>query len=191
MSTKSRGKNPMASNPIAMKVTTDPRALQPRGQIEDFDDPDLPGFHYPDDTVCTRCGAVVQNQHWTLDEARRDLIVAAGSPVNSVVCPGCKITVERNPRGILKLAGDYWPQHRDDILNLVRNEENAGMRDNPLERVIDIREEAGCLIIETTREKLAQRIGRAVHSAHKGELEYQWPDGDRLVRVNWERSGGQ
>lgn len=184
---KSPGKNQMVSNPLSPARTIDPRNVGARDQIQDYNDPDIPEYHLPDDTVCSRCGAVYRRRHWTFDDARRDLIVAAGSPTKTVICPGCKITIERNPHGIVTLAGDYWPEHRDDLLNLVRNEEKSAMRDNPLERIIEIREENGRLVIETTKEKLAQRIGRAIHGAHKGELDYRWPDDDQLVRVSWER----
>jgi NMD protein affecting ribosome stability and mRNA decay len=132
---------------------------------------------------------VFQNQHWTLDEKKRDLLVSSGA-ANPIVCPACRKIASHDPHGIVTLRGDYWPQHREDILNLIRNEEARGMAANPLERIIDIREEEDALIIETTNEKLAQRLGRSIHNAHKGAVEYKWPDGNRLVRVEWERSSG-
>lgn len=50
-----------------------------------------------------------------------------------------------------------------------------------------MREEAGCLVIKTAKEKLARHLGRAIHGAHKGALDYTWSNGDHLVRVDWER----
>jgi hypothetical protein len=184
---KSFGKNAMASNPIASQATRDSRTVLARDQVQDFDDPDIPDRHLEEGTVCSRCGAVYHNQHWVFDEKRREMLLAAGTG-KQVVCPGCKIVAERNPQGIVTLSGDYWPQHREDILNLIRNEEARGTNTNPLERIIDIREESGSLIIETTNEKLAQRIGRSVHRAHKGEVDYRWSGDNNLVRVYWERA---
>ncbi len=184
---KSTTKNPVVSNPSLTPGNPNPRATQPRDQIDDFHDPYLPEGSYPEDTVCSGCGAVWHNQHWNLDPKRRDLLLSAGA-ANEVTCPGCKIIAERNPQGIVRLRGDYWPEHREDILNLIRNEEARGVQDNPIARIMEIREEGDSLIVETTNEKLAQRIGRAVEKAHKGSLDFRWPDGNQLVRIYWERS---
>jgi len=184
---KSFSKDQLASTPVSSNKVKDLRNALPRDQVQDGNNPYIPEFHYKDDTVCTRCGAVYHNQHWTRDDKRRDLLMSAGV-AHEIVCPGCKIVEERNPQGVVTLSGDYWPAHRNDILNLIHNEEARGIQTNPLERIIDTREEDGALVIETTNENLAQRIGRSVNKAHKGTLEYKWPDGDHLVRVYWERS---
>ena len=186
---KSTSKNPMVNHPIANPGNPNPRIV-PRDGIDDFHDPYLPDGHPPDGTVCSQCGAVYHNQHWTLDSKKSNVLIAADTP-NQVVCPACRKVADRNPHGIVTLRGDYWPQHREEILNLIRNEEQRGMEVNPLERIIDIREEDGNLIVETTNEKLAQRIGKRVHKAHSGNIDYKWPDGNRLARVDWDRSLNQ
>ncbi|MGV3721332.1 MAG: BCAM0308 family protein [Actinomycetota bacterium] len=142
--------------------------------------------HYADDTVCTGCGAVARSQRWTLDAPRAEMLLATGAS-EQALCPACLKSEERLPGGILTLRGDYWPRHRDDILNLIRNQEEEARQDNPLERILSLREENGSVIVETTNEKLAQKIGRSIAKAHHGHIEYQWGDGNRLVRVNWER----
>lgn len=185
---KSVNINDTATNPILKNATTDPRNVMPRDQVQNWGDPYFPDQHYPDGTVCTGCGAVYHNQHWNWDDKKRDLLINSGA-ANEVLCPGCRIASSRDPQGIVTLKGDYWPAHREDILNLIRNEEHRGTHDNPMERIINIREEAGALIIETTTEKLGQRIGRAIHKAHKGDIQYDWAgENNHLVRVNWERS---
>lgn len=176
----------------AARPTTAPRrptqpTFHPRDAIHDYDDPYLPHEHLQEDTVCTGCGAVYVRQRWTLDESRSHLLVSTGA-ARETICPACKKIADRYPQGIVTLRGDYWPAHRDDIMNLVRNEEKRGMATNPLERVMGIREEDGRLVIETTNEKLAQRIGRQVEKAHRGHLQYKWSEDNRLVRVEWERS---
>jgi hypothetical protein len=182
----SSSKNPTVSQPAGSPKTKQLRAVRPRDEIQDYSDPYIPDFHYPDDTVCSKCGAVYHNQHWTLDESRRNLLLSSGA-ANEVVCPGCKKIAEHNPQGIVTLHGDYWPEHREDILNLIRNEEKRSMQSNPVERIMDIREENGCLVVETTNPKLAQRIGREIDKAHNGRVEYKWSDTNHLVRVEWQR----
>jgi hypothetical protein len=186
---KSFTKNPTVNHPVSNPGIGTPSAVLPRDQADDWDDPYIPDRSYPEGTVCTGCGAVYQKQHWSWNDRRRELMVAAGV-ANEVLCPGCRIAQSRDPQGIVTLRGDYWPKHREDIMNLVHNEEERGAHTNPIERIIRIREEGDELIIETTTEKLGQRIGRAVHKAHKGEVEYQWGHDNQLVRVYWERSNG-
>jgi len=183
---KSFSRNPNSNHPLAHPVATDTRAVLARDQIHDFDDPDIPERHYPDNTVCSQCHAIYCTQRWIRDEPRAELALEAGAP--EVVCPACRIVKERNPRGIVTLTGDYWPRHEDEILNLIRNEEARGVANNPIERIIDIRKEDDALIVQTTTEKLAQKIARSIDKAHQGSLVYHWPDNDHLVRVDWERN---
>lgn len=187
---KSVSKNPTVTHAAASPQVRTPKAVLARDDLQEYDDPYLPDQHYEDGTVCTQCGAVYANQHWTLDEKQRAKMMG-GAVKHETTCPGCKKIAERNPHGIVTLSGDYWPQHREEILNLIRNEEQRAVGTNPLERIMDIREEDGALVIETTNEKLAQRIGRHIDKAHNGQIEYQWSDGNRLVRVYWQRSLAQ
>ncbi|MDQ7055715.1 MAG: hypothetical protein Q9M89_04210 [Persephonella sp.] len=50
-----------------------------------------------------------------------------------------------------------------------------------------MREEDGKIVITTTYEHLARRIGEAVHRAYKGNLNFQYPEGTKYIRVHWER----
>lgn len=184
---KSGSRNLTTVRPSPGMRNHSPHAEHPRDNIQDFDDPYRPDRHLPAETVCSRCGAVYVNQHWTFDEERKRMLLGAGQ-AHEVICPGCKKIADRNPQGVVTLHGDYWPGHRDEILNLIRNEEARGMNANPLERVMEIREENGRLIIETTNEKLAQRIGRQMAHAHNGKVQYKWSEDNQLVRVEWERS---
>jgi hypothetical protein len=53
---------------------------------------------------------------------------------------------------------------------------------------MSVEEQDDALVIQTTTEKLAQRIGRAIRSAHKGEVKYQFGETNQVARVYWERS---
>jgi hypothetical protein len=167
----------------------DPSVVMARDQTNEVHDPFQGRGHHPDDTVCSGCGAVMRDQHWVIDPDRAELLLSAGTP-HQVLCPACQQAAERLPEGILTLRGDYWPQHRDEILHLIRNQAAEGQPDNPLERILNLREEGNCLIVETTNAKLAQKIGRSLKKAHQGHLKYQWGDENRLARVNWERNAG-
>lgn len=179
-------RNPEVTHPFGHPGAKDPSVVMARDQAEDVHGPSQARGHYTDGTVCSGCGSVVAGRRWTLDPLRARLLVSAGTP-DQVVCPVCRKEAEL-PAGILTLRGDYWLCHRDEILNLIRNEGDEARRDNPLERILALREEKGGLVVETTNEKLAQKIGRSVEKAHKGQIRYRWGNGNPLVRVDWERS---
>jgi len=157
-----------------------------RRNIHDHDDPYTPTTHYEEGTRCPECGAIYHRQHWTLDEAIViRLSIEREQP--RVVCPACRKSDVMDPGGIVTLSGGFWHEHRDEILNLVRNEEKRANGANPHERLIDITEDGGNLVVWTTNEKLAQRLGRALQKAYDGEVEYKWSGDNKLVRVNWSR----
>ena len=45
----------------------------------------------------------------------------------------------------------------------------------------------GEIEITTTNEKLAQKIGKALHRAYSGHVEYKWSGDTKLARVTWHR----
>jgi hypothetical protein len=83
-------------------------------------------------------------------------------------------------------ASAFLTAHKDEILRLIRNEENRAKGINPLERIIEINESAEGVIVTTTNEKLAQRIGRSVKSAYQGHTSYRWSD-PKFLSVEWQR----
>jgi len=46
----------------------------------------------------------------------------------------------------------------------------------------------GAMVISTTNEKMAQRIGRAIRKAFRGYVTYQWSHDNKLARVDWARA---
>jgi hypothetical protein len=61
------------------------------------------------------------------------------------------------------------------------------MAKNPLERIISMERTEDELRIETTEEKLAEHLGRALNKAHQGELTVTWSDDHAICRVTWQR----
>jgi NMD protein affecting ribosome stability and mRNA decay len=137
--------------------------------------------------VCTDCHAIYRNKRWYLKE-KEYVEIRAGEEVHEVVCPACEKIGQNYPEGIVTLRGDYLWQHEEEIRNILRNIENTAMAKNPLERIMSIKPEGDALVIETTEEKLAEHIGRALHRAHQGHLDVDWSDNHSLCRVTWERA---
>jgi hypothetical protein len=128
------------------------------------------------------------NKRWYANGDRYEE-AAKRAGVATVVCPACLKIRDNFPGGIVTLKGDYVLPHKTDLMNLVRNEEERARGLNPLERVIAIKESGfGSIVISTTNEKLAQRIGRAIKKAFHGAVAYHWSHDNKLARVDWERT---
>ena len=41
--------------------------------------------------------------------------------------------------------------------------------------------------VETTTEKLAQRLGRSLRKARGGKLLYKWGHNNKFLRISWEK----
>lgn len=139
-----------------------------------------------DMAVCRSCHAIYHNKRWYLDEAMYQRQVKLKT-THKTLCPACLKIKDRFPGGIVRLKGDFLKTHKEEILHLIKNEEERAMGFNPLERIIDLKEEEGEIEVTTTNEKLAQRIGKSIESAYQGKVEYKWSDDVKLLRVEWER----
>lgn len=138
-------------------------------------------------SVCEGCRAVYMNKRWYA-EGDVDENVLRGPAAVKIVCPACLKIRDNFPGGIVTLRGDYVLPHKTDLMRLIKNEEERARGLNPLERVMSVKENGyGSLVISTTNERLAQRLGRAVKKAFHGEVAYHWSHDNKLVRVDWVR----
>ncbi len=157
-----------------------------RRNLEQYGDPYLPKVGPGEMAVCTRCHAIYQRRHWSFNE---ELFTraAADPTTRQVTCPACHKIGDNYPEGEVVLRGDFLRSHRGEIMSLVSNEEDRAKGVNPLERIVRITENDGTLVITTTNEKLAQRIGRALQKAYQGEVTYNWSEDTKYVHVEWMR----
>jgi hypothetical protein len=183
---KSTHLNRDVNHPKNHPGSIDPTVGMTRDQRGDIDDPYRVWAHHPQDTYCAQCDAVVHEGLWVIDPDRKHLLVSAGGGTE-ITCPACLRAQEQVPGGILTVSGSYWPEHRHEIFNLIRNEAHDAGGRNPMERILRVRSEGERLVVETSNEKLAQHLGRCLKKAHHGEVAYDWGDGNPLARVTWQR----
>jgi NMD protein affecting ribosome stability and mRNA decay len=157
-----------------------------RKNIDSETDPYIPRKAAQSVGVCHECHAIRVSKRWHLDEKEYAALTRKGKAVIER-CPACRKVSDRFPAGLVVLRGGYLGGHREEILNLVRNEERRARGINPMERIISVVEGEGSVEIATTDEKLAQRIGREVAKACRGIVEYKWSEDSKLLRVNWMR----
>lgn len=157
-----------------------------RRNIESYNDPYIDDESLPENTVCKHCGSVHAADRWYLKgQVPADKVFHAVA--STTVCPACRKQADRVPGGVVTLTGAFLTGHSEEILNLIRNESVKAQTGNPLERIMDMQSAGDEMVITTTNEKLAQRIGRAVHKAYSGEIAYQFVEDTKLARVNWRR----
>lgn len=156
-----------------------------RDHAESYGDPYIDSEHLHDNTACKICGAVYMSGRWYAGEDHPK--PAHNAKHYETICPACRKFRDHVPGGVIKMSGNFIWAHRDEILNLIRNESNSALKDNPLERVMTLETVGDEVHITTTNEKLAQRIGRALHKAYNGEIEYKWSEDNKLARINWHR----
>ena len=153
-----------------------------RGKVgRESANPYFEGHKYHEPTVCPRCDLVYHAGRWQ----RSDLRPRNG--LQESICPACRREVDRYPAGLLILRGSYLAAHREEIMNIVRNQTDLAGESRPLQRIMWVKDDRGEVEIATTNDHLALRIGKAIRSASKGELTVRRGTEDPLVRIYWER----
>jgi|UniRef100_A0A7V6A567 NMD protein affecting ribosome stability and mRNA decay len=138
-------------------------------------------------SLCTTCRAIYQNKRWFFDEKLADRL-AGTSKVKEVTCPTCRKIRDHYPEGILTLTGEFLQDHQEEITTLLSKEAERVGRRSVADRIMTMTEQGkNQLVVETTTEKLAQHLGRALYKAYKGDLNFKWGEMDKLVRVYWSR----
>jgi len=137
---------------------------------------------YPEPTVCVECGALFVKGRWSWDEIPEN--------VSTATCPACRRTADNYPAGIIELSGEFYQNHREELLNLVQNIKNKEIASHPLERIMEIREDKETdgdkTLVLTTGIHIARRIGDALFNAYEGDLDFTYEE-DTFIRVSWKR----
>lgn len=136
---------------------------------------------------CPRCGACYNGRRWMPKQES----MAAGTSLTmgcaKELCPGCMRVERKQIEGIVFLKGDFFTAHREEIWNVLNRVARMKEQRNVSSRILNVANENGGVVIETTDEHLAESMGKELHKAFKGNLEMKWQEGAALVRVFWER----
>jgi len=162
------------------------RAVRVRHNLVESTDPYLPRLDPGEVAACTECHALYQRRHWFFD-ADAFLRETMQPTTRMVLCPACQKIRDRYAEGQVTLqASPFLAAHKDEILHLIRNEEERAKENNPLGRIVEISEFNNGIVVTTTNEKLAQRIGRTLKSTYQGHTTYQWSE-SKFLSVEWQR----
>ena len=139
--------------------------------------------------LCAGCGAVYVNRRWSrAPGARLQAAGSAGTPINVRICAACRRRTEGLPHGFVHVDGEFVATHHDDVVRLLHNEAGRALDDNPLGQVLDWGDDGtGGLLVTTTTEHLAIRLGRALEKAFDGRLLLGFSHENKLAHVWWHR----
>ena len=133
----------------------------------------------PDPARCPDCGAAFLKGRWTWSAAPADAAVH--------LCPACARIRDKFPAGYVRLGGEYFLGHRDEIISLVRHCEEREKAAHPVQRIMAIEDGADGVVVTTTDVHLARAIAERVHDACKGSLAMQYSKDENLLRATWKR----
>jgi len=134
----------------------------------------------PEGTACPKCHASFMNGRWTWEPAAKDAY--------EMVCPACHRINDQFPAGYVTIRGEFFKEHRDEIIHLIENHEKKEKAARPLQRIMGIAATRdGATEVSTTDSHLARGIAEALHDAYKGELKLRYSRDENLLRASWKR----
>ena len=133
-------------------------------------------------TVCPKCHASFQGGRWTWEKPTSEEEAA------QQVCPACQRIYDKFPAGYVTIKGEFFKEHRDEIVALIESHEKKEKAERPLQRIMGMDEKRdGSFEVTTTDSQLARGIGEAIHEAYKGDLKVRYSRDENLVRAVWKR----
>lgn len=163
-----------------MKAARNPfRTSSRQTRFEETQDSYRAHTHMPDPAKCPRCGAAYLKGRWTWKAA------AAGATEET--CPACQRIEDNFPAGYVVFKGNYFAQHREEILNVVNARATRAREEHPLQRIIGMEPVSGGVRVTTTDAHLARGLAIAVQEAFKGDLDLTFTKDENLVRATWSR----
>ena len=137
--------------------------------------------------VCPLCDAIYDKHRWVPEPDGALRKEAARLKAPSEKCPGDLRIERKQVEGVVTLNGAFLELHRAELMNLVNRVARTGRSRNVAARLLNVTENDHEVVIETTDDHLAERIGKEVEKAFKGELVIKWQEKDRFARVTWTR----
>lgn len=129
--------------------------------------------------TCPQCHATYRNGHWSWGKAEPGTAL--------VTCPACQRVADDHPGGFVTLKGDFYADHREEILARIRQCEAREKAEHPLQRIIALHGGMRSATVSTTDPHLAHGIARALESAYKGTVAIKYSRGENRLHATWVR----
>lgn len=130
-------------------------------------------------SVCPDCGAVYHLGRWQW--------LLRPDAAEEVLCSACHRIADHFPAGFLHISTELTPNQRDQLLHLIKHHETKASTEHPMERIMEIDEKPGHILITTTSVHLARDLGMAIEDAFHGSLQLKYSKDETLLRAYWKR----
>lgn len=135
---------------------------------------------------CGSCGAVFLRDHWVFAPAR--VQARLQSMTRPVTCPACAAEKHRNvPSAFGELTlRNVSLTDRPQALQLIATFAARARSRNPEARVLSVDASKAVIVVRTTQNQLAVRLGKKLNESMKGgALRIAYSDDDLAARVFW------
>lgn len=133
------------------------------------------------ETRCPECGLIFHDGVWK-ESATPILTKPAGH-----LCPACQQIRDGITGGIVEFDGGFVLQHREELLNRIRNLEMHTRKERPMERIINIKEAKNKIVVSATTEHLIAKIGKAILRDFGGSLSLKYAPEEKFATAKWHR----
>ncbi len=141
-----------------------------------------------DAALCAGCGATYYRRRWSLSPPPPIEGARPDRPLGVRLCPACRRRETSVPKGFVHVDGDWVRGHRTEVESLLQGELSRAGTASPMAQLVYWGDDgAGGLLVTTTTEHLAVRLGRALEAAYDGELRYGFAHENTLAHVWWRR----
>lgn len=136
---------------------------------------------YPSNTRCPQCDLLFHDGVW------KRAALAADQDLHWKLCPACLQIRHGQVGGVVQFSGSFTGNHRQELLNRIRNVERQTKEERPLERIMSLKEEKEGITVSATTEHLVARIGKSIQRDFGGKLDLRYAPEDKFALVHWHR----
>jgi len=115
--------------------------------------------------VCRKCHATHDGKKWVREETSD----TKGNE-KIVLCEACKRKRDKIVHGIVYLSGPVLHEKKDDVVKMLRKEEEREINHNHLSQILKIEHENDHMTITTINQWLALHLAKQVKKQYKGSL---------------------
>lgn len=118
--------------------------------------------------ICSECNAYFDGKKWT---ATCRLPRSESAELEETLCTACKRIRDKIVLGTVHLDGDVIASRPDEIMRMIRREEEIERSRNHCSRIFDIDRNGRKMTIRTVNSLLAIHIAKQFKKAFKGRME--------------------